>query len=280
MGKRGLDGGGDGAAELGHAPDGELRQRKRLRWDEANIAYCEATKSATMKIDEPKTPYERDPPPPEDDGSLDGAGSNADVAERLQVAGAVLQRMVAEQRGDDLARGALAAGEANDSPDAGVMLTPTAAHAVAGAPAEGGCACGTSGMDAAPSAEERAFVTDHTGRDLDVEDDDPDRASRRMAFRAKRAAHYNEFRVAKEVLAACADDSDDNGDGDDHEGGEGGFGDGRRSGSDGQDVRDSGGGESRVEDKEEHVVDELAEAVLRESREARCEELDEELRLR
>ncbi|KAI8373006.1 uncharacterized protein BYT42DRAFT_500886 [Radiomyces spectabilis] len=32
---------------------------RRLTWDEANLQLTEAQKNATMKVDEPKTPYIR-----------------------------------------------------------------------------------------------------------------------------------------------------------------------------------------------------------------------------
>ncbi len=34
-------------------------QEHHLKWDEANLLWAESTKTATMKIDEPKTPFVR-----------------------------------------------------------------------------------------------------------------------------------------------------------------------------------------------------------------------------
>jgi protein phosphatase inhibitor 2 len=42
----------------------------RLKWDEANLYLTEQEKSATMKIDEPKTPYAKHYDPAEDEDEL------------------------------------------------------------------------------------------------------------------------------------------------------------------------------------------------------------------
>jgi len=44
----------------GHDDTKESKKRSRLVWDEANLIYNDANKSATMKIDEPKTPFHRE----------------------------------------------------------------------------------------------------------------------------------------------------------------------------------------------------------------------------
>lgn len=46
--------------------DGEMR----LKWDEANLYLTEQEKSATMKIDEPKTPYAKHYDPTEDEEEI------------------------------------------------------------------------------------------------------------------------------------------------------------------------------------------------------------------
>ena len=71
-GARTSSGGGgraDGAGSAPSTPHGILKQggegsRKAgaVRWDEENLKYNEENKSATMKIDEPKTPYNFSPP--------------------------------------------------------------------------------------------------------------------------------------------------------------------------------------------------------------------------
>jgi protein phosphatase inhibitor 2 len=42
----------------------------RLKWDEANLYLTEQEKSATMKIDEPKTPYAKQYDPTEDEDEM------------------------------------------------------------------------------------------------------------------------------------------------------------------------------------------------------------------
>jgi protein phosphatase inhibitor 2 len=56
----------------------------RLKWDEANLYLTEQEKSATMKIDEPKTPYARQYDPAEDEeemGMLDAEDLKVDELE-------------------------------------------------------------------------------------------------------------------------------------------------------------------------------------------------------
>jgi len=43
----------------------------RLKWDEANLYLTEQEKSATMKIDEPKTPYAKQYDPAEDEDEIE-----------------------------------------------------------------------------------------------------------------------------------------------------------------------------------------------------------------
>lgn len=45
-----------------------ISYRTRIVWDEQNLEVNEAQKSATMKIDEPKTPFNRHYTPDEDEG--------------------------------------------------------------------------------------------------------------------------------------------------------------------------------------------------------------------
>lgn len=49
--------------------------RNHLKWDEANILWTEANKTATMKIDEPKTPFVR----PEEIDALDEDEANRTI---------------------------------------------------------------------------------------------------------------------------------------------------------------------------------------------------------
>ena len=53
----------------------EDTEKMKLKWDEANLYLAEQEKSATMKITEPKTPYEyaRDDPPEDEDEEEDVA---------------------------------------------------------------------------------------------------------------------------------------------------------------------------------------------------------------
>lgn len=49
---------------------GEVDENPRLKWDEANLYLTEQEKSATMKIDEPKTPYAKRYDPTEDEAEM------------------------------------------------------------------------------------------------------------------------------------------------------------------------------------------------------------------
>ena len=53
MSKRRLDWSASDMESSPAGPTSESKRVKRFRWDEANIAYCEATKSATMKVRTP-----------------------------------------------------------------------------------------------------------------------------------------------------------------------------------------------------------------------------------
>lgn len=53
------------SSTAGHGPD--ANPEGRLKWDEANLYLAEQEKSATMKIDEPKTPYAKRYEPSEEE---------------------------------------------------------------------------------------------------------------------------------------------------------------------------------------------------------------------
>lgn len=51
-------------------PGGGVEDQQRLKWDEANLYLTEQEKNATMKIDEPKTPYAKHYDPAEDEEEI------------------------------------------------------------------------------------------------------------------------------------------------------------------------------------------------------------------
>jgi protein phosphatase inhibitor 2 len=64
----------------GQSPtDGEMR----LKWDEANLYLTEQEKSATMKIDEPKTPYAKQYDPAEDEEEIEMIDANEVMVDEL-----------------------------------------------------------------------------------------------------------------------------------------------------------------------------------------------------
>lgn len=65
----------------GHPADADGSSSQRLQWDEANLYLTEQERTATMKIDEPKTPYAKHYDPAEDpsdeemDDPMEAAGA-------------------------------------------------------------------------------------------------------------------------------------------------------------------------------------------------------------
>lgn len=66
-----------------HAGGDDAEPGQRLKWDEANLYLTEQERTATMKIDEPKTPYAKhyDPAedPSDDDDDDDGGGGGGEA---------------------------------------------------------------------------------------------------------------------------------------------------------------------------------------------------------
>lgn len=67
----------------------------RLKWDEANLYLTEQEKSATMKIDEPKTPYVRRYDPSEDDEDIRALDAQEIIVDELD------EKKLQEQQGGD-----------------------------------------------------------------------------------------------------------------------------------------------------------------------------------
>jgi protein phosphatase inhibitor 2 len=57
----------------------------RLKWDEANLYLTEQEKSATMKIDEPKTPYAKHYDPAEDEEEIRALDANDIMVDELDL---------------------------------------------------------------------------------------------------------------------------------------------------------------------------------------------------
>lgn len=57
----------------------------RLKWDEANLYLTEQEKSATMKIDEPKTPYARHYDPTEDEEEIQALDAHDIMVDELDL---------------------------------------------------------------------------------------------------------------------------------------------------------------------------------------------------
>lgn len=57
----------------------------RLKWDEANLYLTEQEKSATMKIDEPKTPYARHYDPAEDEDEVRTLDAEDIIVDELEM---------------------------------------------------------------------------------------------------------------------------------------------------------------------------------------------------
>lgn len=66
----------------GHPADADGSSSQRLQWDEANLYLTEQERTATMKIDEPKTPYAKHYDPSEDPSDEEMEDPMEDVGAR------------------------------------------------------------------------------------------------------------------------------------------------------------------------------------------------------
>jgi len=77
--------GGSSRRQSSNTPSfhGEEENQMRLKWDEANLYLAEQEKSATMKIDEPKTPYAAHYDPAEDEEEMRTIDADEVVVDEL-----------------------------------------------------------------------------------------------------------------------------------------------------------------------------------------------------
>lgn len=74
----------------------------RLKWDEANLYLTEQEKSATMKIDEPKTPYAKHYDPAEDEDEMRIIDADDLMVDELDKAQAKSPGKVSRAKEDDI----------------------------------------------------------------------------------------------------------------------------------------------------------------------------------
>jgi len=170
---------GTAAEESGH----------RLKWDEANLYLTEQERTATMKIDEPKTPYAKHYDPAEDPS--DGEDEDEQLGETNGVEGAGPHRKTARPAAEDDIPG-LSLGE----PEEAVPSPP-------------------------PAGEKRAHVDDESvgGHDTDGEEMvgwSVEEREKHRKFEEARKRHYEMKNVAQllgnpETLPDDEDDDEDGG---------------------------------------------------------------------
>lgn len=76
-----------GTPGLANSVNEDEDNNPRLKWDEANLYLAEQEKSATMKIDEPKTPYAKRYDPEEDDDEMRTLDADDLVVDELDKVG-------------------------------------------------------------------------------------------------------------------------------------------------------------------------------------------------
>lgn len=139
----------------------EPARKKRIVWDEDNIAFTESQKSSTMKIDEPKTPYHYY------DSSEDDEEKTATRARALEAA----------------------VGKMVPFPDSHEPLSPMAPHNFPLIPQP------ASSDDSESSGKESGVdwaESDESGKDEDS-------TETRKEFNDKRRQHYNEYEMMKKL---------------------------------------------------------------------------------
>jgi len=166
------------------------KRQRRVVWDEGNIEACEADKDSTMKVTEPKTPYNF--------GYLSQSDEDkSDVemkAEAVRVTPASLDAALAEVASEQPSSSPHRVGFRDVSDD---DMCPQAAPAVAAAAA------------AVASAEEEE---EEEGRDGASDSAEAARLAERAEFERRRKLHYDEFRMVRamrESLRASATTTDD-----------------------------------------------------------------------
>ena len=193
------------------AVDGESGHR--LKWDEANLYLTEQERTATMKIDEPKTPYAKHYDPAEDPSDEDEDDYEGD-APAGGVEGAGPQRKAARPPAEDDIPG-LSLGEPEEAiPERAAAAAATTVAQTTTLPGGGG---------GASTGEKRAHVDDESvgGHDTDGEDMvglSAEEREKHRRFEEARKRHYEMKNVAAllgnpETLPDDEEDDDDEGDG-------------------------------------------------------------------
>ncbi|KNC52330.1 uncharacterized protein AMSG_08298 [Thecamonas trahens ATCC 50062] len=157
------------------ANEGCNKKRKGIVWDEENLAYNEENKSATMKIEEPDTPYHNYNM--EDDDEVRASGALAEDGEGKAVRG-----NTAANAGLETAPPPPAVPQTQQLESQAASISEALAH--------------VGQTSATPEAEqwEEAPVWTEIGDDDDDDDEveeDPEEVARRKAeFERRRKAHY------------------------------------------------------------------------------------------
>ncbi|CAI6005534.1 unnamed protein product [Closterium sp. NIES-65] len=168
----------------------EKKPRRKVQWDEGNLTYNEEHKSATMTIDEPKTPFHQLSLDPDEAAALSPVLPPVpDPAHSIAAQADVIQAKLAEVAATSAAEGACDRADFERwMQERGQTLDPSTFRANAGG--EGG------------------------GEGGGTDDD----------FEEHRRRHYDEFKRVKELLAKGAlddDEEEEEGKGEGEEGEEG-----------------------------------------------------------